>query len=180
MTQSSQLNFRGAILGTQIDLQDVREVAPLEDQADVQGVRERDANVVDTPPMNQEEEQVLVGEGVHTKVLKKAKEKKSKAKEFNHRMSPKWLYQLITNLNDKQQEVVKEIGIRGFLHLKTDMTLAKLAVLLVRNFDICSCFLLLAHGTMRVTEEDVYLTLGLPKGSVEVIEADNESDGREH
>jgi len=30
---------------------------------------------------------------------------------------------------------------------------------------------------MRVTEEDVYLALGLPKGLVQVIKAQNQSDG---
>jgi len=42
--------------------------------------------------MNQEEEQEPMGEGVHTKVIKKAKAKKNKAKEFNNRLSPKGLY----------------------------------------------------------------------------------------
>ncbi|KAJ8423611.1 hypothetical protein Cgig2_011959 [Carnegiea gigantea] len=83
-------------------------------------------------------------------------------------MSPKGLRQLIEKLNDKQKEVVKEIGVGGFLYLQVDMIPGKLAVWLVLNFDTCSCFLPLIHGKLRVTEHDVYMTLALTKGPLEV------------
>ncbi|KAJ8423854.1 hypothetical protein Cgig2_007558 [Carnegiea gigantea] len=50
----------------------------------------------------------------------------------------------------------------------------KLAVWLVRNFDICSCSLPLTNGRLRVTEHDVYMTLALTKGPLEVAEAKSE------
>jgi len=46
-TQSSQPNPQSAILGTQIYLQEEREVAPLEGLLDVQRAGERDANIVE-------------------------------------------------------------------------------------------------------------------------------------
>ncbi|KAJ8420524.1 hypothetical protein Cgig2_024955 [Carnegiea gigantea] len=91
-------------------------------------------------------------------------------------MSPKGLRQLIEKLNDKQKDAVKEIGFGGFLHLQLDMIPGKLAVWLVRNFDTCSCSLPLTHGRFRVTEHDVYMTLALPKGPFEVIEAKSETN----
>ncbi|KAJ8419980.1 hypothetical protein Cgig2_011904 [Carnegiea gigantea] len=76
--------------------------------------------------------------------------------------------QLIKNLNDKQKEAVKEISFVNFLYLQVDMIPGKLAVWLVRNFDACSCSLLLAHGRMRVTEHNVHMTLGLPNGPLSI------------
>ncbi|KAJ8441396.1 hypothetical protein Cgig2_009104 [Carnegiea gigantea] len=138
----------------------------------------RSQDMGDTQPMTEEEGVVALGSnsmGVHTTQLRnKPKAKKSKPKEFNNRMSPKGLRQLIKKLNDKQKEVVKEIGFGGFLHLQLDMIPGKLAVWLVRNFDTCSCSLLLTHGRFRVTEHDVYMTLAFPKGPFEVTEAKSE------
>jgi len=67
-------------------------------------------------------------------------------------MSPKAFLQVIENLNNKQNEAVKEIGFRDFLHLQADINLGKLALWLVRNFNTCSCSLPLAHGRVRVIE----------------------------
>ncbi|KAJ8426362.1 hypothetical protein Cgig2_025501 [Carnegiea gigantea] len=153
------------------------EAAPLDGQQGTQ----RSHDMCDTPTMTQEEEGVVVlgsnSIGVHTTQLRnKPKTKKSKPKEFNNRMSPKGLTQLIEKLNDKQREALKEIGFGGFLYLQVDMIRGKLAVWLVRNFDTCSCSLPLTHGRLRVTEYDVYMTLALPKGPLEVTEAKNETN----
>ncbi|KAJ8426217.1 hypothetical protein Cgig2_024772 [Carnegiea gigantea] len=88
-------------------------------------------------------------------------------KEFNHQISPKGLQQVIENLKDKQKEALKEIDFGGFLHLQADIIPGKLALWLVHNFDTRSCSLALVHGRLRVTEQDVHMTLGLPKGPVE-------------
>ncbi|KAJ8425741.1 hypothetical protein Cgig2_007597 [Carnegiea gigantea] len=115
--------------------------------------------------------------GVHTTQLRnKPKIKKRKPKEFNNRMSPKGLRQLIEKLNDKQKEAIKEIRFNDFLHLQLDMIPWKLAVWLVCNFDTCSCSLPLTHGKFRVTEHDVDMTLALPKGPFEVTEAKSETN----
>ncbi|KAJ8420433.1 hypothetical protein Cgig2_023118 [Carnegiea gigantea] len=131
----------------------------------------------DTPLMTQEEEGVMAlgnnSMGVHTTQLRnKLKTKKSKPKEFNNRMSPKGLRQVIEKLNDKQKELVKEIGFEGLLYLQVDMISGKLVVWLVRNFDTCLCFLPLTHGRLRLTEHDVYMTLALPKGPLELCYLD--------
>ena len=153
------------------------EAAPL----DGQQYTLRSHDMGDTQPMTQEEEGVVAlgsnSMGVHTTQLRnKPKTKKSKPKEFNNRMSPKGLRQLIEKLNDKQKEVVKEIGFGGFLYLQVDMIPGKLAVWLVRNFDTCSCSLPLTYGSLRVTEHDVYMTLALPRGPFEVTEAKSETN----
>ncbi|KAJ8444799.1 hypothetical protein Cgig2_014988 [Carnegiea gigantea] len=126
----------------------------------------------DTPPITQEQEGVVAlgsnSKGVHTThLINKPKTEKSKPKEFNNRMSPKGLRQLIEKLNDKQKEAIKEIGFGSFLYLKVDMIPGKLALQLVCNFNTCSCSLPLTHGRLRVTEHDVYMTLALPKGLLE-------------
>ncbi|KAJ8419830.1 hypothetical protein Cgig2_019353 [Carnegiea gigantea] len=170
--QCSQPSLQPSIVHSQIDL----EAAPLDGE---QGTL-RSHDMGDTQPMTEEERVVALGSnsmGVHTTQLRnKPKTKKSKPKEFNNRMSPKGLRQLIEKLNDKQKEAVKEIGFGGFLHFQLDMILEKLAVWLVRNFDTCSCSVPLTHGRFRVTEHDVYITLALPKGPFEVTEAKSETN----
>ena len=62
------------------------------------------------------------------------------------------------------------------MHLPANMILGKLVLWLVRNFDTYSCSVPFAHGGMRVTEHDVHMTLGLPKGLLEVVKPENESN----
>ncbi|KAJ8439837.1 hypothetical protein Cgig2_022999 [Carnegiea gigantea] len=64
-------------------------------------------------------------------------------------------------IRSRKKEAVEEIGFRGFLNLQADMTLGKLAVWLVRNFDTCPCSLPLTHGRIWVTEDDVQMTKDL-------------------
>ncbi|KAJ8425868.1 hypothetical protein Cgig2_028213 [Carnegiea gigantea] len=95
-------------------------------------------------------------------MLDKLKIKLKKVKEFINQMSPAGLHQLIQNLNNKQKECMQDIDFEGFLHLRADIILEKIALGMVRNFDTCSCSLLLANGRMRLPEHDVHVTLGLP------------------
>ncbi|KAJ8420619.1 LOW QUALITY PROTEIN: hypothetical protein Cgig2_000437 [Carnegiea gigantea] len=147
--QCSQPSLQPSIVHSQMDL----EAALLDGE---QGTL-RSHDMGDTQPMTEEEGVVALGSNsmdVHTtKLRNKPKAKKSKPKEFNNRMSPKGLRQLIEKLNDKQKEAIKEIGC-------------------VRNFDTCSCSLPLTHGRFRVTEHDVYMTLALPKGPFELCYLD--------
>ena len=62
------------------------------------------------------------------------------------------------------------------MHLQADMISGKLVVWLLQNFDTFSCSLPFVHGRMRVTKHDVHMTLGLPKGSLEVVESKNEGN----
>ncbi|KAJ8421730.1 hypothetical protein Cgig2_027404 [Carnegiea gigantea] len=85
----------------------------------------------DTPPMTKEQEEGVVALGSNpkgvltTQLINKPKTKKTKAKEFNNRMLPKALRQLIEKPNDKQKEAIKEIGFGNFLYLQVDMILGK-------------------------------------------------------
>ncbi|KAJ8439005.1 hypothetical protein Cgig2_013001 [Carnegiea gigantea] len=61
-------------------------------------------------------------------------------------------------MNNKRKEAIREISFGGFLYLQVDMNPGKLKL------------------QMRVTEHDVHMMLGLPKGSLEVVEPKNESN----
>ena len=52
---------------------------------------------------------------------KEPKIRRRKVKEFNNWMSPNGLRQLIENLNDKQEEAIKEIDFGGFFHLQAEV-----------------------------------------------------------
>ncbi|KAJ8423262.1 hypothetical protein Cgig2_014408 [Carnegiea gigantea] len=69
-----------------------------------------------------------------------------------------------------QKHTVKEVGFDGFLLFEADTIPGKLVVCLVHNFDSCSRSVPLAYGSMRVTNEDVYMTLCLLKGPLDVME----------
>ncbi|KAJ8424216.1 hypothetical protein Cgig2_033100 [Carnegiea gigantea] len=133
-------------------------------------------HVADLQMMNKGQEGHVGSENVDCEMSHKPKIRRRKLKEVNSYMSPKALRQVIENLNNKQKEAIKEIGFRGFLHLQDDMISGKLALWLVRNFDTCSCSLPLAYGRISVTEHDVHVMLGLPKGSLLVAEPKNESN----
>ncbi|KAJ8425495.1 hypothetical protein Cgig2_028513 [Carnegiea gigantea] len=91
-------------------------------------------------------------------------------------MSPKGLQRLTENLNDKQKQAIQEVGFNNFLHLEADKILEKPAVWLVHNFNASSYSILFTYGNMRVTKEYVYMRLCLPKGPLEAIKAENETD----
>ena len=88
-------------------------------------------------------------------------------------MSPKALRKVIEYLNDKRKEAVRDIR-WGFLHVEANMVPGKLELWLVRNFDTYSCSLPLTDGSMRLTEHDVHVTLGLPKDLLEAVKPKNE------
>ncbi|KAJ8439958.1 LOW QUALITY PROTEIN: hypothetical protein Cgig2_013585 [Carnegiea gigantea] len=94
--------------------------------------------------MNKDQEDHMgSGNGEH-KMSDKPKIRHRKVKEFNNQMSYKGLRQLIENLNNNWH------------------------CAWLRNFDTCSCSLPLTYDRMRVTEHDVHMTLGFPKGSLEL------------
>jgi len=73
--------------------------------------------------MNQEQWEGVVplgtnveGFDINTQLINNPKRMKSKAKEFNNRMSPKRLRQLNENLKNKQKEAIKETSFGG-LHI---------------------------------------------------------------
>ncbi|KAJ8439008.1 hypothetical protein Cgig2_013004 [Carnegiea gigantea] len=87
----------------------------------------------------------------------KLKIRRVKVNQFNNRMPPKRLWELVENMNDMQKEATRQISFGGFLHLQVDMISGKLTL-------------------MRVIEHDVHMMLVLPKGSLEVVESKNESN----
>ncbi|KAJ8446116.1 hypothetical protein Cgig2_000913 [Carnegiea gigantea] len=77
----------------------------------------------------------------------------------------------------ENEKAIKEISLGHFLNLQDDIILRNLVVWLVHNFDTCSLSLLLTYSKMRMTEEDVQMTLGIPKGPLKVIKVENETNG---
>jgi len=75
---------------------------------------------------------------VSREITKKLEIKPDKTKEFNNRMSPQGLRQLMKNVNDNQKQAIKENDFGSLLHLQVDTIPGRLAVWLVRNFDTCS------------------------------------------
>ena len=71
----------------------------------------------------------------------------------------------------------KKLVLAASLNLQADSILRNLAVWLVHNFDTCPLSLLLTYSKMRMTEEDVQMTLGIPKGPLEVVKVENETNG---
>ncbi|XP_056692520.1 uncharacterized protein [Spinacia oleracea] len=99
-----------------------------------------------------------------------------KVKTFS-RMSPTTLYKLLVGdrnfkgLTEKQKDDVHAIGFGRLLDLQIEELPWDLCRWLVKNFDPFHSSLLLDTGKMKITLDDVYVSLGLPKGAKKVIEA---------
>ncbi|XP_056696861.1 uncharacterized protein [Spinacia oleracea] len=99
-----------------------------------------------------------------------------KVKTFS-RMSPATLYKLLVGnrnfkgLTEKQKDDVHAIGFGRLLDLLIEELPWDLCRWLVKFFDHFHSSLLLDTGKMKITLDDVYVSLGLPRGAKKVIEA---------
>lgn len=82
------------------------------------------------------------------------------------RAIPSLLVESLPLMNDIQRESIKAIGMGALLDLGVHEIPHKLAYYILSNFNECSSELILDDGNRRlhIDEEDVFLTLGLPKG----------------
>ncbi|KAH9612340.1 hypothetical protein KSS87_000669 [Heliosperma pusillum] len=90
-------------------------------------------------------------------------------------MSPAGLYHFLhiedSPLSEKQIQAIQEMGFGSLLLFQIKKVPGSLAYWLVSNYDpIKGCLL---DGKLSILEEDIYLSLGLPKGPNVVIEASN-------
>ncbi|KAJ8422870.1 hypothetical protein Cgig2_010270 [Carnegiea gigantea] len=79
---------------------------------------------------------------------------------------------------DEQKRDITELGFAFLLTLKVDKIPSRLARWLVQNFDTCRRAVKLASNEeLRSSEEDVYLTMGFPRGTKPVQEAKKSDKG---
>lgn len=94
------------------------------------------------------------------------------------RMSPYGLYCFLSSVSDEQKRDIVELGFGCLLSLRIDKMPSKLGRWLVEHFDTCRRAIKLAsNDELRVTEEDVYLTMGFPRGCKHVEEAKKNDKG---
>ncbi|KAJ8425972.1 hypothetical protein Cgig2_009510 [Carnegiea gigantea] len=93
-------------------------------------------------------------------------------------MSPYGLCSFLPTISDEQKRDITELGFVFLLTLRVDKIPSRLARWLVQNFDTCRRAVKLASNEeFRISEEDVYLTMGFPRGSKPVQEAKKSDKG---
>ncbi|KAJ8424808.1 LOW QUALITY PROTEIN: hypothetical protein Cgig2_008573 [Carnegiea gigantea] len=138
-TPFSQLELQRPILYTQMGVEDGTQAAPLDGGSSIRQ-QCRGCN--------------------HNLVYKQNKKNKNQGKRIQQSDVTQGV-ELIKNANDKQKEVVKEIGFGDFLNYESYH----------RGY-----YVPVAHDRLRVTEHDVYMTLAIPKCPLEVTEAENKTN----
>jgi len=95
-------------------------------------------------------------------------------------MSPFGLSSFLSDISYEQKNDIIELGFQFLLALRIEKMLLKLARWLAESFDTCRRVIKLCEGDeLRILEEDVYLTLGFPRGSKPVNEA-RKNDKRDY
>jgi len=94
------------------------------------------------------------------------------------RMSPFGLYTFLSDISEEQRKNIYELGFQFLLSLRIEKIPSRLARWLVESFDTCRRAIKLCGGDeLRIGEEDVYLTMGFPRGSKPVSEARKNDKG---
>lgn len=100
------------------------------------------------------------------------------------RMSPATLSKLVhvdPGLSELQKRDVEDIGFGSLLRLRIDELPWDLCCSLVQNFDPYNCCLNLLSGQkMKISIEDVYVCLGLPKGTKEIVEGKSKETTKDY
>ena len=81
-------------------------------------------------------------------------------------MSPYGLCSFLPTISNEHKRDITELGFAFLLTLRVDKIPSRLARWLIENFDTCGQAVKLAsNDALRISEEDVYLTMGFPRGS---------------
>ncbi|CAH9136925.1 unnamed protein product [Cuscuta epithymum] len=97
------------------------------------------------------------------------------------RVGPAPFMKLIKLLDDNKKVAVERIGFGGLLHLNFDRFYGDLVEFLLKNFRPISGQLQLANGELLdIEDEDVKAVFGLPKGKIEVQEANAKNETEEY
>ncbi|KAI3685874.1 hypothetical protein L6452_35135 [Arctium lappa] len=129
---------------------------------------------------------IEVGEGSrgrkkHVKPKKAEKEAKQPRKVvgIRTRTSPMILQQTVSDLNDKQQKAVKEMGLDCFIGMKVDGIPSKLGFFVVNNLDTHSMQLRLEGGSIVINEMTIHEVLKVPIGGLDLTTMDSTDEGVE-
>lgn len=92
-------------------------------------------------------------------------------KTLSSRAIPSLLVESFPLLNDVQRQAITDMGLGALLSLGVQAIPHKLANYVLANFNETSSELVIDDGKrrLRITEEDVYLTLGLPRGRTDFV-----------
>ncbi|KAJ8435702.1 hypothetical protein Cgig2_027292 [Carnegiea gigantea] len=94
------------------------------------------------------------------------------------RMSLYGLCSFLPSISDEQKRDITELGFAFLLTLRVDKIPSRLARWLVEIFDTCRRAVKLARNDeLRISEDDIYLTMGFPRGSKLVQEAKKSDKG---
>ncbi|CAH9110150.1 unnamed protein product [Cuscuta epithymum] len=110
------------------------------------------------------------------------KEENAKYPKLWTRMSPSSITEIMKNLSAEQKKEVVEMGFGPLLNLEVKQLPMQLAYWLLDNFDSRSVSLLLPNNErLRINEDGVHVTLGFPKGKINVKNLiDTESENTSH
>uniref|UniRef100_A0A7N0UZD2 Uncharacterized protein n=1 Tax=Kalanchoe fedtschenkoi TaxID=63787 RepID=A0A7N0UZD2_KALFE len=83
------------------------------------------------------------------------------------RTTPKTLMDVVRDIRKSPSKIqaVREIGFGEVVHFPVDELPLKLAFWLVNNFDETTCEVALPGACLKVTQDDVQMVFGIPKGS---------------
>lgn len=112
---------------------------------------------------------------IEKKCLKKTKDcsigrkniKKVVSRDLYLKRSSDILVGLMRSLNNNQLEAVRDLGFESLMHIGITEIPSKLAFWLLSNFEPISCSIVVDNNRkLHISEEDVFLTLGIPKGGI--------------
>ena len=106
--------------------------------------------------------------------------KASSARDFSNRTrtrnSPSKFCEVLNQLSAEQIQWIRATGFHELLNFSIKELPHRLGFQLLKSFDEDKCVLNLECGEIPITEEDVHLVLGLPKGTLPVeLETDEDS-----
>ncbi|KAG6424452.1 hypothetical protein SASPL_114870 [Salvia splendens] len=85
------------------------------------------------------------------------------------RRSPKFLVEMMELLNENQQHAVQDMEFGHLIHFNITSIPSQLAYWLLYNFDHITCSVKVRGQRVHLTEEDVHMTMGFPRGEIMIV-----------
>ncbi|KAG6390753.1 hypothetical protein SASPL_148498 [Salvia splendens] len=85
------------------------------------------------------------------------------------RRSPKFLVEMMELLNENQRQAVQDMGFGHLIHFNITSIPSQLAYWLLYNFDPITCSVKARGQRVHLTEEDVHMTMGFPRGEIMIV-----------
>ncbi|KAL1541069.1 hypothetical protein AAHA92_25333 [Salvia divinorum] len=110
------------------------------------------------------------------KIVKQVKKSNMQGnKKMKLKRGPREFVDMMKSLTKEQLAAVEEMGFGKLIHFDITAIPAKLAYALLESFDQATCSIKLHRGTLHISEEDVYVTLGLPQGEMKIRRSGRQS-----